>query len=215
MAATGAALIVFVVGHLLGNLQIFLGPEPINAYAETLQSFKGPLWAARLGLLAAVALHIWAATSLTLQNRRARPEAYAKKEFVRATYASRTMAWSGLIVGCYIVYHLLHFTVGFANPSIFHLTDPQGRYDIYSMMVLGFQNVYVSGFYILSMVLLAMHMSHGFSSAFQSMGANNDRSLPVLGRAGQIFSWAIFLGYASIPAAVLLGVVQLPPWRQG
>jgi succinate dehydrogenase / fumarate reductase, cytochrome b subunit len=213
MAVSGLALYGFVVTHLLGNLQIFLGPDAINDYAKMLRGMPAALWLARLFLVAMAGLHIWAAVRLALENRAARPVPYVKKDFVRASYASRTMVWSGVIVAAYVVYHILHFTVGVAQPSIFHLKDPAGRYDIYSMMVLGFQNPWVSGVYVFSLFLLCLHMSHGFSSLFQSLGLNNGKSLPVLGRLGQVLAWSIFAGYASIPAAVLLGLVRLPPWR--
>ena len=129
---------------------------------------------------------------------------------MKATFASRTMVMSGLILLAFIIYHLLHFTVRTTDPRFRTLAaDPLSHYDVYSMMVLGFQNPLVSGFYILAMFLLALHLSHGSSSFFQSLGLNNQKLTPRLALAGRIFAWLLFVGYSSIPAAVLLGWVKL------
>src|ERR1017187_6665171 len=110
MAVSGAALFAFIIGHLLGNLQVFLGPEELNRYSAFLHSTGELLWMARGGLLVMVGLHIWTATELTLENRAARPTGYASKDYIEASYASRTMHWSGILVATYILYHLMHFT---------------------------------------------------------------------------------------------------------
>src|ERR1035437_369461 len=110
MAVSGAALFAFILGHLMGNLQIFLGPEPLNRYSAFLHSTGELLWISRFGLLVMVGIHIWTATALTLENRAARPTAYAAKEYMEASYASRTMHWSGILVAAYIIYPLMHFT---------------------------------------------------------------------------------------------------------
>jgi succinate dehydrogenase / fumarate reductase cytochrome b subunit len=205
VAITGVVLIAFIVGHLLGNLQIFLGPEWINSYAEHLRELGPFLWVIRAFLLINVLLHIFYTISLALENRRARPVRYKKKENVKATFASRSMALSGLIVLAFILYHLAHFTVRVTDPRFLLLkADPLNRYDVYSMMVYGFQNYFVSGFYVLGMFLLALHLSHGTSSFFQSLGLNEEKLTPRLAIAGRIFAWLIFIGYTSIPVAVLL-----------
>jgi succinate dehydrogenase / fumarate reductase cytochrome b subunit len=209
VAATGVILIAFVVGHLLGNLQIFLGPDWINSYAEHLRALGPFLWVIRVFLLINVLLHIFYTISLALENRRARPERYKKKEHVKATFASRSMALSGLVVLAFILYHLAHFTVRVTDPRFLLLkNDPLNRYDVYSMMVYGFQNYFVSGFYVLGMFLLALHLSHGTSSFFQSLGLNDKKLTPRLGTAGRILAWLIFVGYTSIPVAVLLHLVK-------
>jgi succinate dehydrogenase / fumarate reductase cytochrome b subunit len=205
VAITGAVLIAFIIGHLLGNLQIFLGPEWVNSYAEHLRELGPVLWVIRAFLLINVLLHIFYTISLALENRRARPVRYKKKENVKATFASRSMALSGLIVLAFILYHLAHFTVRVTDPRFLLLkADPLNRYDVYSMMVYGFQNYLVSGFYVLGMFLLALHLSHGTSSFFQSLGLNDQKLTPRLAAAGRIFAWLIFIGYTSIPVAVLL-----------
>ncbi len=211
VAVTGLILLAFIIGHLLGNLQIFLGPEWINSYAEHLRQLGPLLWLIRAFLLLSVVLHILYTIRLALDNRRARPVRYARKEHVKATFASRYMWLSGLVVLAFIVYHLAHFTVRVADPRFLLLkADPLNRYDVYSMMVYGFQNVIVSTFYIIAMFLLTLHLTHGASSFFQSLGLNDKNLTPKLARAGRIFAWLIFLGYTAIPVAVLLGLVQPP-----
>ena len=209
VAITGVVLIAFVIGHLLGNLQIFLGPDWINSYAEHLRALGPILWVIRAFLLINVLLHIFYTISLALENRRARPVHYKKKEHVRATFASRSMALSGLIVLAFILYHLAHFTVRVTDPRFLLLkADPLNRYDVYSMMVYGFQNYFVSGFYVVGMFLLALHLSHGTSSFFQSLGLNDKKLTPKLATAGRVLAWLIFIGYTSIPVAVLLHLVK-------
>ncbi len=211
VAVTGLILLAFIIGHLLGNLQIFLGPEWINSYAEHLRQLGPLLWLIRAFLLLSVVLHILYTIRLALDNRRARPVRYARKEHVKATFASRYMWLSGLVVLAFIVYHLAHFTVRVTDPRFLLLkADPLNRYDVYSMMVYGFQNVIVSTFYIIAMFLLTLHLTHGASSFFQSLGLNDKNLTPKLARAGRIFAWLIFLGYTAIPVAVLLGLVQPP-----
>jgi succinate dehydrogenase / fumarate reductase cytochrome b subunit len=209
VAVTGLVLILFVIGHLLGNLQIYLGPEWINSYSQHLRDLGPLLWAIRAFLLVSVLLHIYFTILLAIENRRARPERYKKKEHVKATWASRHMALSGLVVLAFIIFHLLHFTGRNFNAHFPLLTnDPLNRHDVYSMMVYGFQNVYASGFYILALFLLTIHLTHGSSSFFQSLGLNNKRLTPRLTFAGRVFAWLLFIGYASIPIAVLAGWIQ-------
>ena len=212
VAVTGVVLIVFVIGHLLGNLQIFLGPDWVNSYAEHLRELGPLLWAIRIFLLVNVLLHIFYTISLAIENRRARPVRYKRKDNVKATFASRSMALSGLIVLAFILYHLAHFTVRVTDPRFLLLkADPLNRYDVYSMMVYGFQNIYVSAFYVVGMFLLALHLSHGTSSFFQSLGLNDEKLTPKLAAAGRILAWLIFIGYTSIPVAVLLHFITAAP----
>ena len=209
VAITGIILILFVIGHLLGNLQIFLGPDWINDYSQHLRDLGPLLWLIRAFLLIAVALHIYFTVLLAIENRRARPKRYVEREYVKATFASRHMVASGLVVLAFIVFHLLHFT-GRKFDARFPLLkmDPLNHYDVYSMMVYGFQNIYVSGFYIVGLFLLTLHLTHGSSSFFQSLGLNNEKLTPQLGFGGRIFAWLLFLGYTSIPVAILLGLVK-------
>ena len=209
VAVTGIILILFVIGHLLGNLQIFLGPEWINGYSQHLRDLGPLLWLVRIFLLATVIIHIYVTIRLAIDNRRARPEAYRDRDYVKATFASRHMVMSGLIVLAFIIYHLAHFTARVTDRRFGLLKmDPSGHYDVYSMMVYGFQNPYVSAFYALGLFLLALHLSHGSSSFFQSLGFNNQTVTPRLALGGRIFAWLLFIGYMSIPIAVLFGFVQ-------
>ena len=209
VAVTGVILILFVIGHLLGNLQIFLGPEWINAYSQHLRDLGPLLWLIRVFLLTTVILHIYFTILLAIENRRARPEPYIDRHYVKASWASRHMVVSGLVVLAFIIFHLLHFTGRKFNPQFPLLKlDPLNRSDVYSMMVYGFQNVYVSSFYIVGLFLLTLHLTHGSSSFFQSLGLNNQRLTPRLAIGGRILAWLLFIGYTSIPIAVLLGFVK-------
>lgn len=209
VALTGVILILFVIGHLLGNLQIFLGPDWINAYSQHLRDLGPLLWLIRIILLATVILHIYFTILLTIENRRARPEAYKDRDYVKATWASRHMVVSGLVVLAFIIFHLLHFTARKFNPQFPLLQlDPLNRYDVYSMMVYGFRNIYVSIFYIIALFLLTLHLTHGSSSFFQSLGLTNKKLTPRLALGGRIFAWLLFIGFTSIPVAVLLGFIK-------
>src|SRR5438046_7456099 len=209
VAVTGMILILFVIGHLLGNLQIFIGPDWINAYSRHLRDLGPLLWLIRLFLLATVIVHIYMTIQLAIENRRARPERYIDRQYVKATFASRHMVMSGLIVLAFIIYHLAHFTVRVTDRRFGLLKpDPLGRYDVYSMMVYGFQNYYVSSFYVLGLFLLALHLSHGSSSFFQSLGLNDRKLTPRLAVGARIFAWLLFVGYTSIPVAILLGLIK-------
>jgi succinate dehydrogenase cytochrome b subunit len=209
VAVTGIILILFVIGHLLGNLQIFLGPDWINGYAQHLRDLGPLLWLVRIVLLATVIIHIYVTIRLAIDNRRARPDAYVEKQHVKATFASRHMVMSGLIVLAFIIYHLAHFTLRLTDRRFGLLKlDSLGHYDVYSMMVYGFQNPYVSAFYVLGLFLLSLHLSHGSSSFFQSLGLNNQKLAPRLALGGRLFAWLLFIGYTSIPIAVMLGFIR-------
>ena len=204
MAATGLVLYGFVIGHMLGNLQIYLGPEAINSYAEFLQRFlhgQG-IWLARAGLLLAVGLHIWAAVTLTLANWSARPVGYRDWQAVESTYASRTMIWSGPLLGAFVVYHLFHLTLGSVHPEFV-------RGDVYRNVVVGFQNPFVSAFYALAMGALGLHMYHGFWSLLQTLGLSHPRWNRVRRAASLVLAGVVALANISIPLAVLSGLVHL------
>ena len=210
MAVTGFVMVLFVIGHLLGNLQVFLGPEAINRYGNLLQTNVEILWPVRIGLLIVLVLHIWAAAKLSIENKSARPIGYAQYQPVGSSYASRTMLMSGLILFVFIIYHLLHYTVqvqsiNLTGQNFSGFEDLKKRHDVFRMMVVGFSNPWVSGFYILGMALLCLHLSHGVSSMFQSIGWKNQAYGPVLDRGARAVAALIFLGYTSIPVAILLG----------
>ncbi|HTL70857.1 MAG TPA: succinate dehydrogenase cytochrome b subunit [Candidatus Eisenbacteria bacterium] len=210
MAVTGLILLGFVLVHMLGNLQIFLGRETLNAYAEHLQDFGPLLWVARLVLLTALVVHVWSASRLTWENARARPVGYGFKDTVQASYASRTMMMSGIIVFLFIVYHLLHYTLFVVHPQYRYLIDAKGRHDVYAMVVLSYQNVLVSSAYVLAMLALAFHLSHGIQSLFQTIGFNHPKHTPRVKAAGIALSFLILFGNASIPVAVMVGALRPP-----
>jgi succinate dehydrogenase / fumarate reductase cytochrome b subunit len=210
MAVTGFMMFLFIIGHLAGNLQIFMGPEAINRYGHFLQSNPELIWPARIVLLLMLALHVWSAVKLSAENKAARPVAYAQWRPVGSTYASRTMLMSGIIIFAFIIYHLLHFTaqvqyVNLTGKNFVDFMDPEKRHDIFKMLVVGFENPVVSGFYVFGMALLCLHLSHGVSSMFQSIGWKNKAYGPVLDKASRWLAGLIFLGYSSIPVAILLG----------
>ena len=210
MAITGFFMFLFVVGHLVGNLQIFGGPEMINRYGHFLQSNLELVWPVRIVLLVFLGLHVWSSIELSLENRAARPESYAVYRPVGSTFASRTMLAGGSIVFVFIVYHLLHYTaqvryINLTGQNFIDFQDPEKRHDIFKMMVVGFSNVWVSAFYILGIALLCLHLSHGTSSMFQSLGWKNEAYRPFLDKLARVVALLIFIGYVSIPISVLLG----------
>jgi succinate dehydrogenase / fumarate reductase, cytochrome b subunit len=208
MAVSGLMLFGFVVSHMAGNLKLYLGAEKLNHYAEWLRTIgepalphEGMLWILRLGLLVAVVLHIWSAWQVTLISRRARPQGYAHKDWVQASYASRTMRWGGVIVLAFIIYHLLHLTFGTV-----HSDFVPG--DVYHNVVSGFQNPLIAGFYILANLLLGLHLFHGLWSMFQSLGWNHPSFKAVRRPFAACFALIITAGNVSFPLAVLTGLVQ-------
>jgi len=198
MAVTGVILFGFVLGHMAGNLQFFLGPEKFDAYAELLRQTPVLLWGVRIVLLVSVILHITASIQLAALNQKARPVGYKKKAAVDSSYAARTMMWSGPIMAAFIVYHILHLTLGRGG-----LPFQEGH--VYDNVIAGFRVVPVSIAYIMAMVLLGMHLNHGLWSMFQSLGVSNPRYSAGLRRFAKIFSFLIVLGFISIPIAVVAG----------
>jgi succinate dehydrogenase / fumarate reductase cytochrome b subunit len=207
MAVTGVILFGYVLGHLAGNLQIFVGAAQINRYAEFLHSTGPMLWAVRVFLLAAVGLHILASYQLWALNRRARPVSYFKKDDVPAGYAARTMKWSGPIVAAFIVFHVLHLTTGDVLPLEHQAANPEFM-DVYRNVIVGFSRWYISAAYIIAVSLLGMHLYHGLWSMFQSVGLSHPRYTPGLKRFAQIFAVVITLGYISIPVSVMAGIIR-------
>ncbi|MBV8832467.1 MAG: succinate dehydrogenase cytochrome b subunit [Acidobacteriaceae bacterium] len=203
MAVTGAILFLFVIFHMIGNLQVFEGPEQINFYGFALRRFPEVLWGVRIILLIAVALHIWSSVNLVSRKLKARPVAYTKRQNTASDYASRTMYWSGPIILAFIIYHILHLTAGVLHPQS---TFIEG--DVYHNLVSGFQVWYVSAWYIFSMILLGFHIRHGAWSMFQSLGMNHPRHTPILKNLAAVVAVIIVVGYISIPISILLGIIK-------
>jgi len=207
MAVTGVILFGYVLGHLIGNLQIYAPDgQQINHYAHFLHSHGLLLWVVRCGLLAAVGLHITASVQLWLLKRAARPESYVKKDDLPASYAARTMIWSGPIVAAFVIFHVLHLTVGSVLPLA---TLPDGDMDVRTNVITGFQNPAVAVFYIIAMALLCMHLYHGLWSMFQSLGVNHPRYTPIIKKFAAAFAWFVAIGNISIPVMVTLGVLKV------
>lgn len=210
VAVTGVIFFGFVLGHMIGNLQIYLGRDTLNSYAHFLQHDIGSLlWVARIVLILSLVLHVFYTISLNLQNKKARPVGYQSKNWVKATLTSRTMVLSGLVILAFVIYHLLHFTLGVTNPDHFAMKDPQGRHDVYSMVVLGFEMPAIAAAYIIANILLAMHVSHGVSSLFQTLGLALPEYKSRINAFALTFAGIILVGNVSIPLSVLLGVVTL------
>lgn len=225
MALTGLILVGFVVGHMLGNLQMFLHPDWINEYAYKLQNLPyGLLWIVRLVLLITVIAHVATAVLLVLENRKARPQGYDAKASLQATFASKTMRYSGLVLAAFIVFHLLHFTVQSIHPEfkemrtvltgtttihqIYATYGAKEVHDVHTMVATGFsvQYWYVSVFYIIAMVLLCLHLMHGVSSMFQSLGLRNALWRKRLDKAAVGVAVVVFIGFVSLPIAGLAGI---------
>lgn len=204
MAVTGMILFLFVVGHLLGNLQIFDGPARLNAYSHFLKSLGELLWIARGVLIVSVVLHITVTVQLALRNRKARPVGYSKKKSVHSSYADRTMYWSGPIILAFVIFHLLEFTAGTLHPG----APAFSELDVYYNVVAGFSVWWVSAWYIFSMVLLGFHLRHGIWSMLQSLGWHHPRHSPLLQQAALWLAILITAGYISIPVSVLAGWVR-------
>lgn len=207
MAVTGVMLFGYVIAHLLGNLQIYSADHgQINRYAAFLHdpANAAPLWTARCVLLAAVVMHIVASVQLWKLKRDARPIQYVKKADVPTSYAARTMMWSGPIVAAFVIFHILHLTVGAVLP-LQELSE--NHPDVRTNVIAGFMNPAVSGFYILAMILLCMHLYHGLWSMFQSLGFSHPRYTPLLKKGAALVAILIAIGNCSIPIAVMLGLL--------
>ena len=203
MAVTGVVLFGFVIVHMIGNLQLYVGAESVNAYSAFLHEVLhgGGLWIARAVLLASVGLHIWAAASLTLADRGARPVGYRRTTARQSTYASRTMRWSGVFLLAFVVYHLLDLTLGTVNPSF-----EEG--DVYHNVVASFRVVPVALFYLAAMLMLGMHLWHGSYSLLQTLGFSHPRYERTLRAVAGTFAALVVLGNLSFPLAVLVGLVR-------
>lgn len=213
MSVTGFSLVVFLLLHLLGNASFFYGPGGINVYAETLHGLGPFVWIVRIILLMIILLHVLFGILLTLENRAAKPEAYAVSRRLRSTVAGRNMIWTGILTGSFLVYHLLHFTFYVTNPEISaarHL-DGAGRPDVFKMVVLGFRDLAVAGIYGLALASLALHLSHGIQSMFQTVGLTSEQAEPFLVQAGFFAALLLCLGFLSIPISVLAGIMSWKP----
>lgn len=231
MAGTGVILVLFLVGHLLGNLQVFIGRDVFNAYSAFLKSSIELLWGVRLFLLLMIVLHVYTSIKLKLLNLQAKPEGYSKKAFVRSTVYSRSMIYSGIALALFIAYHLMHFTGHVFHPeytdyhenhgpvlgeatamvseagAIMEVEAGQGifeRHDTYKMVIKGFSDPVISIVYIVAMIFLMLHLSHAVQSMFQTLGFDG----PQYSRFSKLLAIFLSIGFISIPVAILLGYGQ-------
>lgn len=207
VALTGIVLVLFVIGHMVGNMTVFFGPDVINAYAMHLRDLGPLLWLIRLFMLTCVVLHIWFTMLLWKENLAAHPQKYAVFAPMKTTIFARTMRLTGLFVLAFVVFHLAHFTLLIVDPGYanYH-ADLHGRevHDVYRMVIVGFRNPLISLFYIIALALLAFHLSHGIGSLFQTLGVTDKRMRAYYEAGASILAWVLFVGYASIPISILL-----------
>jgi succinate dehydrogenase / fumarate reductase cytochrome b subunit len=220
VAVTGIVMILFLAGHLTGNLLIFAGQEAFNDYAQFLhEAGHGALvWVARVGLLVTVTLHVVATIQLTRQNRAARKDSYEFKTVIQAKKSSRLMVWSGLTILTFIIFHILHFTVkiagGFSEmiDKTYLAATGEIRHDAYGMVIAGFKcwglNAVVVGFYILAMTLLCSHLSHGVGSVFQTLGWRSKKSQDLIRKISLGYAFVIWAGFISVPLSIFFGFVK-------
>jgi succinate dehydrogenase / fumarate reductase, cytochrome b subunit len=208
MALAGVILVGFVVGHMIGNLKVYQGPEAFNHYAEGLRTFGAPflareqtLWIVRILLIFAAVVHVWAGIGLWLRSRAARRLGYRRFEPDVFSHASRTMAWGGVVILVFVVYHLLHLTFGTAHPDFV-------PHNAYHNFVTGFRSWPVSLGYAFAMIPLGFHLYHGTWSAFQTLGVNNARYNRARRPLALAIALVVVLGNLSFPVAVLTGLVR-------
>lgn len=229
MAITGLYLGIFITGHVIGNLQIFIGRDVFNSYAAFLQSLGELLWVERIILILSLILHIITSVYLKLYNNQVKPQKYAVKNYIKAKLNSRSMIWTGIMIGCFLIFHILHFTtrdikpefkqyeevysVAKAIPANLNIPYEQGidvmkvRHDTYQMVINGFKDPIVSIFYIIAVILLGVHVSHALQSMFQTLGLNGPRFTPFIIKFSIVYGTLIAIAYSSIPISVLLGIL--------
>jgi succinate dehydrogenase / fumarate reductase, cytochrome b subunit len=206
MALTGLGMVGFVCTHLLGNSSIFAGPGGINAYAEHLHSLGPLVWVFRLVMLALLTIHVVYGVQLTLENNAANPQGYAVNKMVKATFASKTMIWTGVIIVVFIGYHISHFTVrAWSDVSAFAGQVPG---NVFGMVVGSFQHGIIAFVYIVAMVALLLHLSHGVQSFFQTLGLSNDRTQCGISKGGKALAIILGVGYIAIPLSILIGILK-------
>jgi succinate dehydrogenase / fumarate reductase cytochrome b subunit len=210
MAVTGLFMFLFVVGHMVGNLQIFIGQGQLNAYAQALKDLPALTWSVRIVMFVCLVIHVWRAIQLYFENRFSRPIRYVVNATVQAPLSSRTMIFTGGGIFLYLVYHLLHFTFIVTNPQYAGIHDSLGQHDVYSMIILGFQNGFISAVYFVALFSLCYHLTHSIPSLFQTLGLNDQKTEPRFRVLGWLVAIAIFIGYSVIPAAILLQIIKLP-----
>lgn len=208
IALTGLGLVGYVIFHMLGNLQIFEGPHAFNSYAAFLREMPILLWTARIGLLSIAVIHIMLAIQLSMRNRRARPVAYAVREYRQASFASRTMAVSGLALLFFIIFHLLHLTAGVIDPFAADRLDAEGHRDVYGKIVHAFQNPFIVALYLAGQLGLGLHLNHAVTSSLQTLGLEHAAFNRLFKAAGPTVALTVVLGNVAIILAIFLRIVR-------
>lgn len=210
MAITGILIVGFLLAHVSGNLLIFAGPDAMNDYGVWLRELGHGtlLWVLRFGLLAVFILHIWSGIRMARINRAARPVGYKKFESRTSTVVSRTMLLTGLLILLYAVYHLAHFTWGVAHAQYYYSLDALGRPDVYTMVIQSFQDPLIVVIYVVSMIVVGMHLNHAINSALQTLGINHPKYNTLLINGSRTLSVFIVLAFLSIPLAIVFGFVK-------
>jgi succinate dehydrogenase / fumarate reductase cytochrome b subunit len=218
VAITGGCLFLFLIGHMVGNLLIFQGRDAINTYAERLKETGPLLWVVRLALLSLLLVHLYFTISLSLENRAARKQRYAKFQPKASTFASRWMVLSGLVVLAFIVYHLSHFTLFLVQPEYGKYEEvvkaEHTRHDVYQMVTTAFDKPLVVLLYLAAMAVVFVHLSHGVASMFQTLGLSSERWSRIRRRGAQIVVGVLILGFLAVPLGVKLGLVKSDPKEQ-
>jgi len=205
MSLTGIVMLWFTTVHLLGNTMIFHGPDDINAYSAGLHYLPNLLWTVRIVLAGALAVHVFFGAMLTLENWRKKPHRYAVKRMLTATFAGETMIWTGLLTLLFLVFHLLHFSFRVV-PGAAPDPDFQGRFDVFTMVRDAFRSRAMTLGYLAAMVVLSLHVSHGVQSILQTIGLNNEKSMPWVQWFGKISAVFFLFGYGIIPVLVIAGI---------
>lgn len=208
MAVTGQGMIIFIIVHMLGNAAIYFGD--LNGYAVKLHSLTLLLWTIRIVMLTLFVLHVFFGIVLTLENRKAKPDGYAVKTYLKASFASRTMIWTGSVIGAFILLHLLHFTFQIIDPmhAAGQNADALGRPDVTGMVLSAFRSFVLSLIYVVAIGSLFLHLTHGIQSSFQTLGLNNEQTLPSVTKAGTVAAIVLFIGYIAIPLTIVLGIMK-------
>lgn len=204
MAVTGIVGILFVIGHMSGNFLMFKGQGAMHDYALLLRTSMPLLWAVRIGLIVAVALHALAAYQLTMISRAARPDAYAVRKPQVTTLAAKTIRWGGVLLLVFLVYHILHMTLGTVHPQFTHL-DP------YNNLSIGLRNPAVAAFYVVAMLALGLHLYHGTWAVFRTLGVARPSQTPLKRRLALVLAILVAAGFAAIPIATLAGFFPEQP----
>jgi len=207
MAVSGFFLLGFIVAHLAGNSTIFAGSDWLNAYAEHLHALGPFVWVFRVFMIIVLGVHVLFGVILTLENWGANPGKYAVSRRVKATFSSRNMIWTGLLLFVFLVYHLLQFTIH-VTPDVVLATDNAGRPDVYTMVVSSMRIAAIAAVYILGMIVLFLHTKHGIQSFLQTLGLSNDALLPRYTLAGKLISAVFLIGFGAIPVLILTGILS-------